>query len=234
MHRPSSHPPLDFDALYHTYWDHIRRFCARALGTLPDGTAEEVTQEVFLVAHNALVQQRYRGEGALSTWLCGIARNLCAKARRDAYRHTTSEAIRALEGEVARLERDLVDVERDASPQACAQAQDLRDQLILTRVWLERERERLQEHLRAGAHRAPEASLDTLPPAPDSEGMVRDSIQRLARRDRQAYTVLYLYVLRDAPIDEIAVLQGMSRAAAYRRLAQAKAAFRSVYQTVQR
>ena len=66
---------------------------------------------VFLAAYNAITQQRYRGESPFSTWLFGIARNLCSKVRRDLYRKTTADTIRRLEREVARLERAVVHLE---------------------------------------------------------------------------------------------------------------------------
>src|SRR5215475_6540854 len=96
VYRSSAHQQIDFETLYRMYWPRIVRFCATCLAACPDGTAEEVAQDVFLAAHRALVEQRYRGDGALSTWLFGIARNLCCKVARDKYRQTMPLALRRL------------------------------------------------------------------------------------------------------------------------------------------
>ena len=109
MYRSSAHQQIDFETLYRMYWRRIVRFCATCLATCPDGTAEEVAQDVFLAAHRALVEQRYRGDGALSTWLFGIARNLCCKVSRDRYRQSTPLALRRLERDLARLEHHAAD-----------------------------------------------------------------------------------------------------------------------------
>jgi DNA-directed RNA polymerase specialized sigma24 family protein len=96
-------------------------------------------------------------------------------------------------------------------------------------VWLERERERLQAQMLAHVHGTPGAPPEepVLTPAPRQA--LRRSMQRLARRDRQAYTVLRMHVVRGISVDEIAALQGMSRSAVYRCLTRAKAECYKVY-----
>jgi RNA polymerase sigma factor (sigma-70 family) len=140
MHRPYVDHQTDFDTLYRAYWDRIVRFCAKCLASLPDGTAEEVAQDVFLAAYNAIAQQRFRGESPFSTWLFGIARNLCSKVRRDVYRKTTADTIRRLECEVARLERAVVHLKGQPSLLTRQQGQHLRTRLTLACTWLDRER----------------------------------------------------------------------------------------------
>ena len=73
MYRSSAHQQIDFETLYRMYWPRIVRFCATCLAACPDGTAEEVAQDVFLAAHRALAEQRYRGDGSLSTFTAPAA-----------------------------------------------------------------------------------------------------------------------------------------------------------------
>jgi RNA polymerase sigma-70 factor, ECF subfamily len=56
---------VDFDALYRAHAPVVLRWAARLGGPLVD--AEDVTQEVFLVAHRRL--SRFVGAGKVSTWL---------------------------------------------------------------------------------------------------------------------------------------------------------------------
>ena len=228
MHRPYVDHQTDFDTLYRAYWHRIVHFCAKCLASLPDGTAEEVAQDVFLAAYDAIAQQRFHGESPFSTWLFGIARNLCSKVRRDVYRKTTADTIRRLEREVARLERAVVHLEGQPSLLARQQGQRLRTQLTLACTWLDRERMRLQAQLRACAHAAPATPSEDLTSGP--QAVMRDSLQHLAQRDRQAYTLLYTHVVSEVPVPEIATLQGMSRSAVYRRLTWAKTECRKTYQ----
>lgn len=44
--------------------------------------------------------------------------------------------------------------------------------------------------------------------------------EAFARRDRQAYTLLHMHVVKDTKVQEIAQLQGMSRSAVYRSLSR--------------
>jgi DNA-directed RNA polymerase specialized sigma24 family protein len=61
--------------------------------------------------------------------------------------------------------------------------------------------------------------------------IMRASLQQLARRDRQAYTLLHMHVCNGVSVRELAALQGMSRSAVARSLTRAKATLRTVYQT---
>ena len=232
MQRPFTHHQMTFDILYHTYWERIVRFCHKHLAALPDGTAEEVAQDVFLVAHSAIEQQRYKGDGPISTWLFGIAHNLCCKARRDTYRKTTSQTLRHLEREIARLEHDVTRLAHDSSPMAQRQVHLIRDRLTLARAGLEREREQLQRHIMTSAHSAPPAPLDAPPSVADPLAVMQDSLQRLARRERQMHALLHMHVITEATVQEIAELHGMSRSAVYRGLSRARTELRKVYQSV--
>jgi RNA polymerase sigma factor (sigma-70 family) len=232
MHRPYAHRQIAFETLYRAYWEPVVRFCSQRLASLPDGTAEEVAQDVFLVAHSAMEQQLYRGDGPISTWLFGIARNLCHKARRETHRQTTSYTLRHLEREIAQLEQEVAHLERENSPSAHALGHLVRERLTLARVALEREREQLQRHIMACVHATPPASLDAPLLTPDPLALMQASLQRFARRERQMHALLHMHVVKEAPVQEIAELHGMSRSAVYRGLARAKAELRSVYQSV--
>jgi RNA polymerase sigma factor (sigma-70 family) len=230
MHAPCVSDPLDFEALYCRYWEQVVRFCTTRLTSCPEGMAEEVAQEVFLIAHRALAEQCYRHEGMLSTWLYGIARNLCAKAHRTTYRHTTSPTLRHLEREIAQLEHDGVHRRDEPTSPALGHSQTAHAQLALLRTWLERERQRLAQHIGEAMHGVSPASLDTLDPTQDALTVMEDSFHQLARQHRQAYSLLHMYVLRGMTVRELAVLQGMSRSAIHRSLAQAKTTLRLTYQ----
>jgi RNA polymerase sigma-70 factor (ECF subfamily) len=52
----------------------IGRVCMALLGSRAD--ADEATQETLLRAHRAMAT--YRAEGSIKSWLCGIARHVCA------------------------------------------------------------------------------------------------------------------------------------------------------------
>src|SRR4030095_15024224 len=125
------------------------------LAACPDGTAEEVAQDVFLAAHRALVEQRYRGDGSLSTWLFGIARNLCCKVSRDRYRQTIPLALRRLERDLARLEYHVADRMAGQAWLTGERGPLLREQLTLARNGLEGAREHLQERLWEAIHSDP-------------------------------------------------------------------------------
>jgi RNA polymerase sigma factor (sigma-70 family) len=233
MQRPCAHTHnhhIDFETLYLTYWKRVVQFCAKSLATLPEGTAEEVAQDVFLAAYEALASDRYRGEGAISSWLLGIARNLCSKMRRDTYRKSTSRRMRQLEREIEQLERDLTRYLHDETCLDLAHVCLRRERLSLARTWLERERELLYRHVLDAAHTAPPQALDTLADeTPFSD--VQASLRHFARRDRQAYTLLHMHVVKDTTVQEIAALQGMSRSAVYRSLSRAKAELRTMVET---
>jgi RNA polymerase sigma factor (sigma-70 family) len=231
VYRSSAHQQMDFETLYRMYWQRIVRFCAMCLAACPDGTAEEVAQDVFLAAHRALAGQRYRGDGALSTWLFGIARNLCCKAARDSYRQTTPLALR-------RLERDLARLEHHAAGRMAGQASlirerepHLQERLTLVCNGLEGAREHFQKRLWEAIHHDPPEPPESQDLGEETITIMRASLQQLARRDRQAYTLLYMHVCNGVSVRELAALQGMSRSAVARSLTRAKATLRTVYQT---
>ncbi len=234
MQRPYAHTHnhhhIDFDTLYQTYWKRVVQFCAKSLTTMPEGTAEEVAQDVFLAAYEAFANDRYRGEGAMSSWLLGIARNLCSKMRRDTYRKTTSRRMRQLEREIEQLEQDVACHMHGETRLDMDHLRLRRERLTLARAWLERERELLQQHMLDAAHTAPPQALDA--PADETPFTeVQASFRRFARRDRQAYTLLHMHVVKDTTVQEIAELQGMSRSAVYRSLSRAKAELRTMVET---
>jgi RNA polymerase sigma factor (sigma-70 family) len=230
VYRPYAYQQIDFDTLYRVYWPCVVRFCTTWLSSCPDGTAEEVAQDVFLAAHRALAEQRYRGEGSLSAWLFGIARNLCCKVARDLSRQTTPLVLRRLEGEIARQEYELAHLMCAQTPLAAEQVRELQAQLTLAYDWREREQARLQQRLREATHGASPAPPDTSGVAPDACTVMRHSLQQLAQQDRQAHALLHMHVLKGVTVRELAALQGMSRSAVARRLTRAKATLRMVYQ----
>ncbi len=61
---------LEFQGIYDTYHEKIRRYLARLIG---EADAEDVTQEVFLKVNAAL--DDFRGDSSLSTWIYRIATN---------------------------------------------------------------------------------------------------------------------------------------------------------------
>lgn len=234
MRWSSAHQQNNFETLYRLYWPHIVRFCATCLAACPDGTAEEVAQDVFLAAHRAFAEQRYRGDSALSTWLFGIARNLCCKVSRDSYRQTIPLALRRLERHVTGLEHHTADLRAGQVALTPDHEPPLQAQLTLMRNGLEGARQRLQEHLRQALHGDPPGSPEPLEAqslAEEAVSVMQASLQQLARRDRQAYTLLHMHVCKGVSIRELAALQGMSRSAVARGLTRAKATLRTVYQT---
>jgi RNA polymerase sigma factor (sigma-70 family) len=212
------------------YWPRIVRFCTTCLAACPDGTAEEVAQDVFLAAHRALVEQRYRGDGALSTWLFGIARNLCCKVSRDRYRQSTPLALRRLERDLARLEHHVADCLAGQASLPQERGPYCQEQLTLARSGFEDAREHLQERLWEALHRDPPESPEAQEMVEETLTTMRASLQQLARRDRQAYTLLHMHVCKGVSVRELAALQGMSRSAVARNLTRAKATLRTVYQ----
>lgn len=52
----------------------LGRLCMALLGSQAD--ADEATQETLLRAHRGMAS--YRGDGSVKSWLCGIARHVCA------------------------------------------------------------------------------------------------------------------------------------------------------------
>jgi RNA polymerase sigma factor (sigma-70 family) len=204
---------VDFETLYRLYWTRVVRFCTRRLATCPDGMAEEVAQDVFLAAHRALAEQRYRGDGALSTWLFGIARNLCSKACRETYRQTIPLVLRRLEHDSARLQATAAEgvAVRAGNGQA-------------------RVREHLWQRVQEAVHCEPPLSPEAQNVAEEILTTMHDSMQRLAWQDRQAYVLLHMHVYKGMTVRELAGLQGLSRSAVARSLIRARATLRTVYQ----
>ena len=230
MHSPCVSDLAHFEEWYGRYWTPVVRFCATRLTGCPVGMAEDVTQEVFLIAYRALAEQRYRHEGALSTWLYGIAHHLCAKAQRAIYRQTTSPALRHLDQAIVRLEQ-AGEPQREASPSpAPAHTPRGCTNVALLRTWLERERKRLAQHIGEALHGAPPRPLDEPEPMQDAWTLLEESFHQLARQHRQAYSLLYMHVVWGTPVRELALAQGMSRSALHRRLAEAKTTLRRTYQ----
>ena len=89
----------------------------------------------------------------------------------------------------------------------------------------------LQERLREAIHRAPPEPSEAQELVEETLTIMRTSLQQLARRDRQAYTLLHMHVCKGVSVRELAALQGMSRSAVARSLTRAKATLRTVYQT---
>lgn len=65
-----------FGVIFQTHSRFVYKFISAMLGG-DESTAEELKQETFLAAYKNIHQ--LRGEAALRTWLCGIAKNLVYK-----------------------------------------------------------------------------------------------------------------------------------------------------------
>jgi len=65
--------PAAFEQLYRAHAGKLFSLTCRMVGHTPD--AEDLLQEIFLVAHRKL--DSFRGESALGTWLYRLASNLC-------------------------------------------------------------------------------------------------------------------------------------------------------------
>ena len=72
----------DFDRIYRQNADIVFRFLLSMTGSAD--LAEELTQETFYQAVKSI--GRYQGNGKISSWLCGIARNVLLAYRRKARR----------------------------------------------------------------------------------------------------------------------------------------------------
>jgi RNA polymerase sigma-70 factor (ECF subfamily) len=101
---------LVFASVYEEHFDFVFR-TVRRLGVAA-ATAEDVTQEVFVVVHKTL--WRFEGRSSVRTWLFGIARNVAYRHRRALGRRitVTSGDERALEvahDESARSAHDLAE-----------------------------------------------------------------------------------------------------------------------------
>jgi len=74
--------PAAFRAMVLEHAPHLRRL-VRSLG-VPEPDLDDVSQEVFIVAHRRL--QTFEGRSALRTWLCGIAVRVASDFRAKGYR----------------------------------------------------------------------------------------------------------------------------------------------------
>ena len=64
--------PLDVEELFRAHFDAVYAFIGRSLGPYaPPEDVEDLTQQVFLVAHRQ--RHRFRGESSPRTWLFAIA-----------------------------------------------------------------------------------------------------------------------------------------------------------------
>lgn len=138
-----------FSTLYRRYLPLVTRWCLRETGSRE--LAADLSAEVFAAAITA--SRRYRaGEGAVSGWLLGIARNKIRESRRR--RRIENSARRRLGVQpVAFTDVDLerVDALASLSPELQAQLQSLpgeqRDALV-KRVVLDRSYEEIANELR--------------------------------------------------------------------------------------
>ncbi len=67
--RPDRH---EFDQIVSEHYARVFRFCARRVG---DDAAEDIAQETFVTLHQNF--HKFNGDSKLSTWIIGIAHNLC-------------------------------------------------------------------------------------------------------------------------------------------------------------
>jgi len=81
--RHSRNISLSWSELYERHQARVRRYVKRLVGSSGSVNAEDLTQEVFVIAFKNW--KRFRGSSSASTWLCGIAFNL-------ARRHLSREA----------------------------------------------------------------------------------------------------------------------------------------------
>lgn len=80
---PSDPPPPSLERLYRDHAGFVWRV-VRRLG-IPDAVAEDVVQEIFIIARRKLPE--YSGRGSPRAWLHGIARGVCSNTRRSHERH---------------------------------------------------------------------------------------------------------------------------------------------------
>jgi RNA polymerase sigma-70 factor, ECF subfamily len=162
--------PELFRLLVERHYARVLRLVASLLGPHADLDAQEVTQDVFLRAHERL--DNFRGEARFATWLYRLAYNRTVEHRRRArirLPHVSDEALRKLAidpmGEelaherqqvVARLLEELPDVYRtvinmhywlDCSVDEIAETLGVPPGTV--KSYLSRARARLREHARA-------------------------------------------------------------------------------------
>lgn len=77
---------MDFEKLYRTYYMEVYSYVMTLMRSA--SAAEEITQEVFFKALNT--RKPYRGESGEFTWLCAIAKHICADIWKKQSRHAGS------------------------------------------------------------------------------------------------------------------------------------------------
>ncbi|MBC8135201.1 MAG: sigma-70 family RNA polymerase sigma factor, partial [Fibrella sp.] len=70
VHRARAGDTRSFEKIYHRHGSRVYSLLRRLTGG-DESTAEDLTQETFLAAYRSLAA--WRGDGSLTTWLCGIA-----------------------------------------------------------------------------------------------------------------------------------------------------------------
>ena len=85
----------EFEAKVAPHREHLSRFCSMMVGR----EAEDIVQEAVATAFRDVA--KFEGRSKFSTWIYGIALNLCRKHLRDKSRHATSAAAELLEAQAA-------------------------------------------------------------------------------------------------------------------------------------
>lgn len=88
-HTRSPSLAVDLDRLFDAHRGSIQRLCRRLLAD--DGQAEELVQETLIAAYEKL--HEFHGGARFSTWIYGIARNLCLNARRKRTERLTEDGV---------------------------------------------------------------------------------------------------------------------------------------------
>ena len=86
----------DFESLVAPHREALGRFVSMMVGR----EAEDIVQEAIAAAFRDL--SKFERRSKFSTWLYGIALNLCRKSLRDRSRHATSAQPGVLEAQAAR------------------------------------------------------------------------------------------------------------------------------------
>lgn len=120
----------DLDRIYREHAATVYRFLLAKTGS--EQTAEELTQETFYQAVKSI--HRYDGSCKITTWLCGIAKNLLFASYRDASRQNVpleeapEPAVPSAEEEV------LADLDRAAALQAIHRAPEPAREVLYLRL----------------------------------------------------------------------------------------------------
>ena len=94
---------LEFQNIYNTFHDKIRRYLARLVG---ETESEDLTHEVFIKAGKAL--EDFRGESSLSTWIYRIATNTALdRLRNPDFKRSAQERLSIGEDEMAIEDKDV-------------------------------------------------------------------------------------------------------------------------------